>query len=135
MVTAAVHRAMPRLHQTYLMVSDLAAAERFYTEALGLPVARRGERSVAFETGDCTLKIEADFDAETLDAFGLRPPGDERGDGAVIVLEVDDVDDAHERATGADADVLMPPRTASWGRRLFLVRDPDGYVLEVSRPA
>lgn len=123
-----------RLHQIYLMVSDLEETVRFYEEVLGLTVNEHGERSVEFETGDCPLKVEADFDAETLDTFGLEPPGERRGDGAIIVLNIEDVESTYEQAVEADADVLIEPREVSWGHKLFLVRDPDGYVLEVSRP-
>lgn len=122
------------LNQVYLMTPDLEASKRFYEEALGLVKTDEGERSVAFETGECTLKIEKDFDEETLSAFGMEPPGESRGDGAVIVLEVEDVEEAYERAEAAGADVLIEPREVSWGREMFLVRDPAGYVFEVSQP-
>lgn len=122
------------LNQVYLMTPDLEASKRFYEEALGLTATEEGERSVAFDTGECTLKIEKDFDEETLAAFGMEPPGDSRGDGAVIVVEVEDLEGTYERAEAAGADVLMEPREVSWGREMFLVRSPAGYVFEVSRP-
>lgn len=122
------------LHQVYLMTPDLEASRRFYEEALGLPVAEEGERSVAFETGQCTLKVEQDFEADTLEAFGMEPPGDRRGDGAVVVIEVDDVEARHDRAVAAGADVLLERTEVSWGREMFLVESPAGYVFEVSRP-
>lgn len=122
------------LHQVYLMTPDLEASTRFFEEALGLRRADTGERSVEFETGQCALKIEQDFEPETLAAFGMDPPGDRRGDGAVVVIEVDDVGAAHDRAAAAGAAVLMEPTEVSWGRELFLVESPAGYVFEVSRP-
>lgn len=125
---------IPKTNQVYLMTADLDASVAFYEEALGLTCTDRGERSAEFDTGPCTLKVERDFDEATLDAFGLSPPGDSRGDGVVVVLEVDDVDSVYERAASADAETLVEPRDVDWGRRLFLVRDPDGYVVEVSEP-
>lgn len=125
---------MPTLHQLFLMVTDVDETVAFYRDALGLDVVDRGDRSATFETGRCSLVVERDFDAETLSAFGLSPPGDSRGDGAIVVLEVDDVDAVYDRATAADADTVLPPTDVDWGRRMFLVRDPDGYVVEVSRP-
>lgn len=122
------------LHQVYLMSPDLEASTRFCEEALGLTKTEEGDRSVAFETGQCTLKIEGDFDEETLAAFGLEPPGERRGDGVVIVIEVNDVAGTHDRAVEAGADVLMEPTEVSWGREMFLVASPAGYVFEVSRP-
>lgn len=122
------------LHQVYLMTPDLEASTAFYEDALGLEKVDEGDRSVEFETGQCALKIERDFDEETLAAFGMEPPGESRGDGAVIVIEVDDVEATHDRAVDAGADVLMEPREVGWGREMFLVRSPAGYVFEVSRP-
>lgn len=124
----------PTTHQVYLMTADLDAAVEFYEQSLGLTCTDRGERSAAFDTGRCTLKIERDFDEGTLAAFGMSPPGESRGDGVVVVLEVDDVDAVYEMAEENDADTLIEPRDVDWGRRMFLVRDPDGYVLEISRP-
>ena len=123
-----------RLHQTFLMVADVDRTVEFYEEALGLDVAERGERSATFDTGACELVVERDFDPEVLAEFGLEPPGDSRGDGVIVVVEVDDVDAVHESAADYGAEVLMEPTDVDWGRRMFLVRDPDGYTLEVSRP-
>lgn len=117
------------------MVSDVDRSTAFYADVLGLEIAERGDRSTAFDTGEGQLMIEQDFDEEALAAFGLEPPGEDRGEGVIVVIEVDDVDAVHDRATAADADVLVAPREVDWGRKMFLVRDPDGYVVEISRPA
>lgn len=124
----------PTLHQAFLMVTDVDRSTAFYAETVGLEIADRGDRSTAFDTGDGQLMIEQDFEAETLAAFGLEPPGPHRGEGLIVVIEVDDVDAVHDRALDADAEVLMAPREVDWGRKMFLLRDPDGYVVEVSRP-
>jgi len=123
-----------RVTQVFLMVSDVERSRAFYEEGLGLETVETGDRSATFETGGCQIVVEEDFDAETLAGFGLEPPGDRRGDGAIVVLEVDDVEAKHGRVDEYGAEVLTPPRVVDWGRKLFLVRDPDGYVLEVSRP-
>lgn len=123
-----------RLSQTFLMVSDVEQSIEFYEETLGLDLIERGDRSATFDTGECTLVLEQDFDADTLTGFGLEPPGEERGDGIIVVLDVDDVDGIHEQAVTTDADVRMEPRNVDWGRRMCLIADPDGYILEISRP-
>ncbi|GAD53144.1 hypothetical protein MBEHAL_1904 [Halarchaeum acidiphilum MH1-52-1] len=125
------------IRQVFVMTSDLERSRAFYA-ALGFDITEEGSRSVEFDTGAARLKIEEDFDEETLAAFGLEPPGAERGDGAVIVLGVDDIDSVADRAEDAVAahggEMLTGPRDVDWGRRLCLVRDPDGYVLELSAP-
>jgi catechol 2,3-dioxygenase-like lactoylglutathione lyase family enzyme len=125
------------LTQVFLMTSDLTRSRAFY-DALGFEVAAEGSRSVEFDTGAARLKLEADFDPDTLSVFGLSPPGDSRGDGVVVVVEVPDADELAERAEDATAahggEVLAGPRDVDWGRRLLLVSDPDGYTLELSQP-
>lgn len=53
----------PALHHLALLVEDLAAAERFYGDLLGLPVERRwpgenGDRSVWLRLGEGLLMLE-----------------------------------------------------------------------------
>lgn len=126
---------MSELIQTYLMTSDLAHSREFYESGLGLSPRREGESSVSYETGSCELKLQADFPEETLAAFNLEPPGEDRGDGAVVVVETDDdLDTIHGRIADLDDEhgsALTEPREVSWGGRMFLARDPNGYVYEI----
>lgn len=115
------------------MVSDLEESTAFYEETIGLDVTKRSNE-VRFDTGAAELVIEEDFDEQVLAQFGLEPPGEDRGDGVITVIEVDDPDEVYERAVDHGADVVLEPRDVDWGRRMCLIADPDGYVLEVSKP-
>lgn len=125
---------MQELTQVFLMVTNLEQSVEFYSESLGFDQLEQGDRSATFDTGRCQLVVEKDFDEETLSQFGLTPPQGQRGEGAILVVTVDDVDAVYERATTAGVETLIEPQAVSWGRELFLVRDPNGYVLEISRP-
>jgi len=125
---------MPRLHQTFLQVTDVDATVACYESVFGLSVAERSPSKATFRPGECELVVQAEFDEETLSAFGMTPPGPDRGGGVVVVLTVEDVDAVHQRALDHGATVLAEPREVSWGRRLCLIEDPDGYVFELSRP-
>lgn len=127
---------MTELSQLFLLSSDLPAAREFYETALGLEPRTVGDASVAYETGACELKIQADFEPGTLEPFGLSPPSDRRGEGGIVVLVVDGpLEERYERLSTALADgpgeLLIEPREVPWGGRMFLARDPDGYVLEI----
>ena len=125
----------PTMHQVFLMVTDLERSARFYDEALGLSVQKRTDEQAAFDTGECTLVLEADFEEAALEAFNMTPPGADRGEGAILVLEVEDVDAVHESVSNSDVGTaLIEPQTVDWGRKLFLAEDPDGYTIEISRP-
>lgn len=127
------HRIMTELSELFLMVTDVEQTTAFYEDLIGLTVTHRGS-SVRFDAGGTTVVIEEDFDREILAQYGLEPPGDNRGDGAIFVIDVDDPDAVYERVAESAGDALMEPTEVEWGRRMALVADPDGYVLEVSRP-
>lgn len=127
----------PSLHQSLLMVSDLEASVAFYRDLVGVAPAERNDGNVEFDTGECTLVLESDFDQEVLDGFGLDEPGDERGRGVIVAIGVDDpeaVDTVCERAAEADETVRMDPTDVEWGRRMALLADPDDYTVEISAP-
>lgn len=125
----------PTMQQLFLMVTDFECSVTFYEDVLELEVEKRSDDQVLFDTGECSLVIESDFEEETLAAFNMTPPGDDRGDGAVVVLEVDDVEAVHESVSDSEhGTALFEPRKVNWGRTLFIAADPDGYEIEVSRP-
>lgn len=128
---------MPTLLQTYLMATDLDRSRTFYEAGLGLEPTRVGDTSIAYETGECELMVQADFDPSALEAFNLSPPPDaERGAGAVYVVSMDDeIDAVYDRVAPAveetAGEIVTEPRDVPWGEPMFLVRDPDGYILEL----
>lgn len=125
----------PTLHQSLLMVTDLDASTAFYENIVELEPDQIEEGNVEFATGEGTLVLEEDFDPEVLDAFGLEEPGDERGGGVIVALDVgtpEEVDAVCDRAADEDETVRMEPRDVDWGRRMALLADPDGYTIEIS---
>ncbi len=72
------------------MVTDLDASTAFYESGIGLEPDHVGDGSVEFETGQATLVLEKDFDPDVLDAFGLDDPSDDRGNGIIVAVEVED---------------------------------------------
>lgn len=128
---------MPTVVQTYLMTADLEQSRPFYESGLGLTPRREGETSVSYDTGGCELKLQADFDGDTLASFGLEPPGNDRGDGSIVVVESDeDLETVYGRIADLGdglGETLCEPRSVPWGGRMFLACDANGYVYEVRR--
>src|SRR4051812_1635837 len=55
-------------------------------------------------------------------------PASELGDHSYVAyLTVDGVDELHERALEAGAEVLKAPTDEPWGRREMAIRSPDGH--------
>jgi len=52
---------------------------------------------------------------------------------SVISVQTDDVDGAYEEALEVGYEIVHPITTELWGVRRFLVRAPDGNVVNVVR--
>ncbi|MFC5973603.1 VOC family protein [Halomarina salina] len=125
----------PSLHQSLLMVTELEESTAFYRDTVGLAVDREADGNVEFDTGQATLVLESDFEPDVLDAFGLDDPGDERGRGVIVAIEVDGPDAVDEVCEAVpDEDVRLAPTDVDWGRRMAIVSDPDDYAVEISAP-
>lgn len=110
-----VHRVVPDLAST-----SLESATAFYGEVLGLePVMDHGW-IVTLADPD---RPHAQLSLMTHDATAPVIPD--------VSLEVDDVDACHEAAIRSGAEIVHPLTDEPWGVRRFLVRDPDGHVLNV----
>src|SRR5216684_4092263 len=116
---------LQRLDHFGLDVADLARAERFYTEVLGLTLVARFGDQVLLQCGDQNLAL---FRAARppLDAIARRdriahPLG--KGHHAFRVSR-EDFATAHERLTTAGVEIAAPIDWGDHDCRYFL--DPDG---------
>jgi predicted enzyme related to lactoylglutathione lyase len=105
-----------------LRVPDLDAARSFYADFLGLSTEEFNlgwvARLSAPDTG-------AHVQLVTRDATS---PED-----SVISVTTDDVDAAYEEAQERGFEIVHPLTTEDWGVRRFLVRAPDGTVVNIVR--
>jgi catechol 2,3-dioxygenase-like lactoylglutathione lyase family enzyme len=112
-----------RLHHVNVAVDDLAAAQAFYGEHLGLPLAERpdfGFPGLWFDLGQGQLHLVELEHAEpgVFDHFAL---------------EVDDLDSTAAALEKAGFAVDRVPHLAGAGHQGF-VRDPAGNVVELNQP-
>ncbi|KIQ10207.1 VOC family protein [Rhodococcus sp. MEB064] len=105
---------------TNLPVADITEAKAFYTDYLEL-------RTEEFDLG-----WVARFTSPETGAHVQLVTGDATSpvDSAVSV-HVDDVDAAYEDAVRRGYEIVHPLTTEEWGVRRFLVRAPDGNVVNV----
>jgi predicted enzyme related to lactoylglutathione lyase len=103
-----------------LRVADIEAAKAFYTDFLGLSteVFNLGwvARYTSPETGARVQLVTRDATA----------PED-----SVVSVYTDDVDAAWAQAQELGFEIVRPLTKESWGVRRFLVRAPDGNVVNI----
>ena len=103
-----------------LRVADVDAARSFYTDYLGLSTEEFNMGWVARYTSPET---GANIQLLTRDATA--------SEDAVISVHTDDVDAAFAEAQELGFEIVRPLTTESWGVRRFLVRAPDGNVVNI----
>src|SRR5690242_9103657 len=103
-----------------LRVADIEAAKGFYTDFLGLSTEEFNMGWVARYTSP---ESGAHVQLVTRDATAPEDPA--------ISVHADDVDGAYEEARRLGYEIVHPLTTEPWGVRRFLVRAPDGNVVNV----
>ena len=122
-----------RLGYAILFVSELERSIRFYRDVLGLPFRFSNESYAEFATEGAKFSLFARSHLPEL--IGREaPPGEAPWPQGEISFFVDDVDREHERLATAGVPVLARPTDRPWGERTLHVADPDGYVVELTRP-
>ena len=131
---------MPRIRrvlETSLYVDDLARAEAFYHDVLGLDTLSSSERYVALDAGEATvlLLFRRGATRDGLEFSGGRIPAHDAHGPAHAALAVDEDDLPAWRRRLADREVAIESevRWPSGGTSLYF-RDPDGHSVEVVTP-
>lgn len=103
-----------------LRVPDLESAKAFYTDFLGLSTEQFNLGWVArLSSPDAVATVQL----VTRDATS---PED-----SVISVLTDDIEAAYEQAQRLGYEIVHPLTTESWNHRRFLVRAPDGNVINI----
>ena len=104
-----------------LQVRDLAVAQQFYTEQLGLvPAPQSPPNAVVFQTTPIPFAIRTpsvDLDASP-----------HLGWGVALWIACDDADTLHTALVESGVPIVQAPFDGPFGRT-FVFRDPDGYMI------
>jgi predicted enzyme related to lactoylglutathione lyase len=107
---------------TNLPVADMDAARTFYADYLGLSVE---ELNLGWVKRYVSPDGRASVQLVTKDATS---PAD-----SVMSVQVgDDIDDAYAEAQRRGYQIVHPLTEEPWGLRRFLLRDPDGNVINIT---
>lgn len=105
-----------------LSVHDIADARDFYVDYLGLSDERINMDWVTrFQSPDGQAVVQL----VTQDATAAHNP-------AISVTVGDGVEEAYEEAKRRGYEIVHPLTTEPWGIRRFLVRAPDGNVININ---
>ena len=103
-----------------LRVADVETAKSFYADFLGL------------STEEFNLGWVARYTSPDTGAHVQLVTGDATSpEDSVISVHTPDVDAAYEEAQRLGYEIVHPLTTESWGVRRFLVRAPDGNVINI----
>ncbi len=131
-------RALTGVLETSLYAADLAAAERFYREVLGLEVhSHAPERHVFFRCGRAMLLVFNPDQTTQPAAVGgqVVPPHGTRGAGHVAFAVPAHELDAWRERLAARGVAIESEVTWPGGGRSFYFRDPAGNSLELATAA
>ncbi len=117
--------AVKRIQNAYYVVANMERTVAFYRDLVGLTLGfQDGARWAQFDVGGAALAFSC---AEE----GAVAPGS----GAVVTLEVDDLD-ATARALGNHGTAIVRPiRDMGPHGRTMAIRDPEGNVIQLYQRA
>ena len=121
-----------RIFETVLYAEDLAAAERFYRDAVGLDVLGRGDLCVVFRCGSGVLLV---FDPRSSGAPGRDVPshGTSGAGHIAFAAKPEDLDAWREQLRKAGVSIEQEVDWDEGGRSIYF-RDPAGNVVELAPP-
>ena len=101
----------------------------FYRDRLELTLAEswdrdRDDRGSLFEAAAGLIEVIAKPEGPSDHHWDTRPP-----QGAMIVIEVDDVTEQYGRVKANHIPIVDPLKDQSWGHRSFCIREPNGLLL------
>ena len=110
-----------------LYVKDLDITSDFY-EKLGFRAGKRDEHSLTYYLNWFWIEFVLIAPAKGT-IFEKEAFASPKGSGAYIAVSVDDVDEYYQKLISEGIKPSSEPRDWDWGRREFVLRDPDGYKL------
>lgn len=109
---------------------DVAATVEFYRRATGLePSYYDAELGFAMLGDDQAVAIASHDAGVLMLAGGYAPVRSDRVRGTELAFWTRDVAAAFERAVGAGATALTPPREMPWGQTVAYVQAPEGTIV------
>lgn len=115
-----------------LVCKDYEKTLNFYKEQLGFKVAAQEKDFVTLEFADNSIMLERDkLFKDALPELKDEFEKNKLGVGVTIFIHVDDADRRYRDAKAKGLKIYSDIASKPWGAREFVVRDPEGYLLNV----
>jgi len=118
-----------KFYSNLFYVSDIKKTSDFYRE-LDFDVEESDDGTARINFGEFKLAFIQEDKVEFKDDSNKEP----KGLGLFIYIGVDNVDEYFKLLKSRDIKYSSEPRDWPWGKREFVVRDPDGYKLVFFSP-
>lgn len=113
-----------------IITADIKRLVTFYEQITGLTPTWYTEDFAEVSTPVGTLAIGS---TTTMELFGAAAPPS-GGGSSIIEFLVDDVDATYDSMRDVVTDLVQAPTTMPWGNRSWLLRDPDGNLVNLFTP-
>ena len=117
-----------------ICVRDVEESSRWYQKLLGLVSGHGGTEYERLNSANGLVlqlhKWEVEHHHGPLGDPALKP----YGNGVVLWFELQDFDEAVQRATAMNVDVIRPARLSENGNWEFWIRDLEGYMVMLTSP-
>ena len=110
-------------------VADISKTADFY-EALGFRLGDRSETYLKVYVNWFWMEF-VQIDSENKSEFMAEAQAGQKGAGQFVGVNVDGVDDYYAQLVEKGFKPSSEPRDWPYGRREFVIRDPDGYKLVI----
>lgn len=121
----------PKASFTVFTVTNLAAAEDFYTRVFGFQAVFSNSWYLHLVSAS---GIQVAFllpDQPTQPSIFKKPY---EGNGVIFSLEVEDANSAYEKAKSLSLNIALELRSEEWGQKHFCIKDPNGVFVDVVQP-
>ena len=116
----------------FLICKNLEKSRKFYSDILELKEKKKESDFIEYEIGGNCLVIHAPIKDKIMKEWNLSPVIKERGSGVILTMVPENLEDTYQKIIKKEAKILFPPKDVSWGYRIFMIEDPNGFVIEIS---
>ena len=116
---------------TNICSDDLRGSKEFYVNLLGFQVKYDSDWYVQL----CSPK-DAEIEYGIIQRDHELVPKEYQNvpNGMYVTFVVDDVDVVYGRAVDMDVPIIQEPRNEFYGQRRFLIKDPNGCLIDICSP-